>query len=42
MCGDSAMAEDVADTIHLVLQKAGRMNEQESQAFIALLRVFII
>lgn len=39
VCGDGRMAQEVANTLHLVLQKAGRMNQQESKDLIALLRV---
>ena len=39
VCGDSRMAEDVTNTLLLVLQKAGGMNQQESKAFLNLFRV---
>ena len=39
VCGDSRMADDVTNTLLLVLKKAGRMNQQESKAFFNLLRV---
>jgi len=37
VCGDGRMAQDVANTLLLVLQKAGRMNQQESKDLIALI-----
>ena len=40
VCGDCAMAEDVANTLRLVLQKAGGMDQEQSEAFLLLLRVF--
>lgn len=40
VCGDCAMAEDVANTLRLVFQKAGGMDHEESEAFLVLLRVW--
>ena len=42
VCGDSGMAEDVGQTLLLLVQKTGGMNLQESESFIALLRVLLI
>ena len=42
VCGDSGMAEDVGQTLLLLVQKTGEMNRQESESFIALLRVLLI
>lgn len=39
VCGDCAMAEDVANTLRLVFQKAGGMDHEESEAFLVNLRV---
>ena len=40
VCGDSGMAEDVGQALLLLLQNAGSMNRQESESFVALLRVY--
>lgn len=39
VCGDCAMAEDVANTLRLVFQKAGGLDAEESEALLVLLRV---
>ena len=39
VCGDCAMAEDVANTLRQVFQKAGGMDHEESEDFLVLLRV---
>jgi len=38
VCGDCAMAEDVANTLRLVFQKAGGLNIQQSESLLMLLR----
>ena len=40
VCGDSGMAEDVGQTLLLLVQKTGEMNRQESETFVAFLRVY--
>lgn len=42
VCGDCAMAEDVASTLRLVFQKAGGLNPEESDDFLMQLRVWIL
>ena len=39
VCGDCAMAEDVANTLRLILQKAGGMNQEESESYLIRMRV---
>lgn len=39
VCGDCAMAEDVANTLRMVFQKAGGLDSEESEDFLMTLRV---
>ena len=39
VCGDCAMAEDVAKTLRLVMQQAGDLTEEESESYLMRLRV---
>lgn len=39
VCGDCAMAEDVANTLRLVFQKAGGLDKEHSEEYLVKLRV---
>lgn len=39
VCGDCRMAEDVADTLRVVFQKAGGLSLKDSEALLTKLRV---
>jgi len=41
VCGDCAMAEDVANTLRQILQKAGGMDQEESESYLIRMRVDI-
>lgn len=42
VCGDCRMAEDVADTLRVVFQKAGGLSLKDSDALLTKLRVILI
>ena len=41
VCGDYRMAEDVASTLKIVFQKAGRLSPKDSEALFAKLKVYL-
>ena len=41
VCGDCAMAEDVANTLRLVFQKAGGLDKEQSEEYLVNLRVIL-